>query len=147
MENKEKKLDEFTKKIFKESSLEIPSFDFTDKVMTNLPEIEIAKATRVNTSAKKIKYEPLISKKGWVMIAAFVATLLSSPYFYSGGEASDLVVDKWIKMKSIFNLSIEMPNIGVLNSDVLAISAALFTVYFLLEIFLLNNWMNKRRFY
>ena len=54
MENKEKKLDEFTKKIFKESSLEIPSFDFTDKVMTNLPEIEIAKATRVNTSAKKI---------------------------------------------------------------------------------------------
>lgn len=147
MENKEKKLDEFTKKIFKESSLEIPSFDFTDKVMTNLPEIEIVKATRVNTSAKKIKYEPLISKKGWAMIAAFVATLLSSPYFYSGGEASDLVVDKWIKMKSIFNLSIEMPNIGILNSDVLAISAALFTVYFLLEIFLLNNWMNKRRFY
>ena len=147
MGNKEKKLDEFTKKIFKESSLETPSFDFTDKVMTNLPEIEIAKATRVNTSAKKIKSEPLISKKGWAMIAAFVATLLSSPYFYSGGEASDLVVDKWIKMKSIFNLSIEMPNIGILNSDVLAISAALFTVYFLLEIFLLNNWMNKRRLY
>ena len=147
MGNKEKKLDEFTKKIFKESSLEIPSFDFTDKVMTNLPEIEIAKATRVSPLAKKIKYEPLISKKGWAMIAAFVATLLSSPYFYSGGEASDLVVDKWIKMKSIFNLSIEMPNIGVLNADVLAISAALFTVYFLLEIFLLNNWMNKRRFY
>ncbi|WP_417885660.1 hypothetical protein [Zunongwangia sp.] len=144
MGNKEKKLDEFTKKIFKESNLEIPSFDFTDKVMANLPEFTMAKATRVNTSESKIKYEPLISKKGWAMIAAFVATLLSSPYFYSGGESSDLVVDKWIKMKSIFNLSIEMPNIGVLNADVLAISAALFTVYFLLEIFLLNNWMNKK---
>ena len=147
MENKENKLDEFTKKIFMESSLETPSFDFTDKVMANLPEFTMANAARVSPLAKKIKYEPLISKKGWAMIAAFVATLLSSPYFYSGGEASDLVVDKWIKMKSIFNLSIEMPNIGVLNSDVLAISAALFTVYFLLEIFLLNNWMNKRRFY
>ena len=146
MENKEKKLDEFTQKIFSETSLETPSFNFTDKVMANLPEIHSAKIKRAKTSVKKIKYEPLISKTGWGMIAAFVAILLISAHFSSAVKASGVIIDKWGKLKSIFNFSIEMPNIDILNTDVLAISIALFTAYFLLEIFLLNNWMNKKSF-
>ena len=68
MENKENKLDEFTKKIFMESSLETPSFDFTDKVMANLPEFTMANASRVSPLAKKIKYEPgrkMLLIKNW----------------------------------------------------------------------------------
>ncbi len=147
MENKENKLDEFTKKIFMESSLETPSFDFTDKVMANLPEFTMANASRVSPLAKKIKYEPLISKKGWVMIAAFIALLLITSYFPSAEGASEVVIDNWSKVKSVFDFSLELPNISILNSDVIAISVVLFTAYFLLEIFLLNNWMSKRRFY
>ncbi|WBL26659.1 hypothetical protein [Zunongwangia sp. HGR-M22] len=146
MENKERKLDEFTKKIFKGSSLETPSYNFTDKVMTNLPEIKIAEATTGKTSANKIKYEPLISKKGWVMIAAFVAILLLSSYFSSTVGASEKLINKWSEFKSVFNFSFEMSNIDILNSDLLAISVALFTSYFLLEIFLLNNWIINKRF-
>ena len=146
MENKETKLDEFTQKIFSETSLETPSFNFTDKVMANLPEINSAEIKSAKTSVKKIKYEPLISKTGWGMIAAFVAILLISAYFSSAVNATGVMIDKWSKLKSVFNFSIEMPNIDILNTDVLAISIALFTAYFLLEIFLLNNWINKRNF-
>ena len=145
MENKEKKLDEFTHKIFNETSLETPSFNFTDKVMANLPEIHSAKKIKTN-SVKKIKYEPLISKSGWIMIAAFVAILLISAYFSSAVNASEVMIDKWSTLKSVFNFSFKMPNIGIINTDVLAISVALFTAYFLLEVFLLNNWINKRNF-
>ncbi|MFC6859299.1 hypothetical protein [Zunongwangia atlantica] len=145
MENKEKKLNEFTQKIFSETSLETPSFNFTDKVMANLPEIHSAKTIKT-TSVKKIKYEPLISKSGWIMIAAFVAILLISAYFSSAVNASEVMIDKWSTLKSVFNFSFKMPNIGIINTDVLAISIALFTAYFLLEIFLLNNWINKRNF-
>ncbi|UAB84029.1 hypothetical protein INR75_17950 [Zunongwangia sp. SCSIO 43204] len=146
MENKEKKLDEFTQKIFNETSLETPSFDFTDEVMANLPEIHSAKRIKTKTSVKKIKYEPLISKSGWGMIAAFVAILLISAHFSSAVKASGVMIDKWSRLKSVFNFSVEMPNFDILNTDVLAISIALFTAYFLLEIFLLNNWMNKKSF-
>jgi len=145
MENKEKKLDEFTQKIFSETSLETPSFNFTDKVMANLPEIHSAKTIKTN-SVKKIKYEPLISKSGWIMIAAFVAILLISAYFSSAVNASGVMIDKWSTLKPVFNFSFKMPNIGIINTDVLAISVALFTAYFLLEVFLLNNWINKRNF-
>ena len=109
-------------------------------------QINSAKIKRAKTSVKKIKYEPLISKSGWGMIAAFVAILLISAYFSSAVKTSGVIIDKWGRLKSIFNFSIEMPNIDILNTDVLAISIALFTAYFLLEIFLLNNWMNKKNF-
>lgn len=145
MENKEKKLDEFTQKMFSETSLETPSFNFTDKVMANLPEIHSAKTIKTN-SVKKIKYEPLISKSGWIMIAAFVAILLISAYFSSAVNASGVMIDKWSTLKSVFNFAFKMPNIGIINTDVLAISIALFTAYFLLEVFLLNSWINKRNF-
>ncbi|MCL6217592.1 hypothetical protein [Zunongwangia pacifica] len=147
MKNKEKKLDEFTKKVFSETGLETPSFNFTDKVMVDLPEINSAKTASTNTSINKIKYEPLISKKGWVMIAAFITLLLTTSYFSSAVGASEAVIGNWSTVKSVFNFSLEMPNISILNSNVLAISAVLFTAYFLLEIFLLNNWMNKKRLY
>ena len=146
MENKEKKLDEFTQKIFSETSLETPSFNFTDEVMANLPEIHSAKKISTATSINKIKYEPLISKSGWGMIAAFVAILLISAHFSSAVNASGVIIDKWSRLKSVFNFSVEMRNFGILSTDVLAISIALFTAYFLLEIFLLNNWMNKKSF-
>ncbi len=138
MKNKEKKLDEFTQKIFSETSLETPSLNFTDKVMANLPEIHSAKTIKTN-SVKKIKYEPLISKSGWIMIAAFVAILLISAYFSSAVNASGVMIDKWSTLKPVFNFSFKMPNIGIINTDVLAISVALFTAYFLLEVFLLNT--------
>ena len=147
MENREKKLDEFTKKIFRGNSLETPSFDFTDKVMANLPEFTMVKAARVSPSVNKIKFEPLISKKGWVMIVAFIALLLTTSYFSSAEGASEAVIDNWSTVKSVVNFSLKLPNISILNSDVIAISVVLFTACFLLEIFLLNNWISKRKFY
>ena len=53
-------LNELTKKIIGETSLEQPSLDFTTNVMA---QVEM-------TSEKIIAYKPLISKKGWLAIVA-----------------------------------------------------------------------------
>ncbi|MDN3593398.1 hypothetical protein [Zunongwangia endophytica] len=138
METKEKKLDEFTQKIFKETDLETPTFDFTNKVMTDLPEIDF----KVDHS--EFQYKPLISKSGWTMIAALLLILVISPYYSSAVMASEEMMSNWDKFGSFFKPSFDSSNFSILNSEVFAISLALFATYFLLEILLLNKWMDKR---
>lgn len=69
MNDKEsKKLDDFTKKMVKELPVEKPSVNFSKNVMEVINALE--------TKEQKV-YEPLISKKGWFMIAAsFVGFIL-----------------------------------------------------------------------
>ncbi|GGK25207.1 hypothetical protein GCM10007962_19300 [Yeosuana aromativorans] len=58
--NTDKHIEKLVDKMMKETSLETPSFDFTNKVMDQVLALSSSKAT---------VYKPLISKKGWVLIS------------------------------------------------------------------------------
>jgi hypothetical protein len=60
-------LDNFTKKMVKETPVEKPSIDFSSNVMNAINALEVKKAT--NT------FEPLISKKVWMLIVACIIAL------------------------------------------------------------------------
>ncbi len=68
MNNKEKELlENFTKKLVKETSLEKPSMSFSKNVMNAINKLETEKEISV--------YQPLISKKVWLII---IGSLLGS---------------------------------------------------------------------
>ena len=66
-ENENKFFDEWSEKIIKETHLEMPSEDFTDKVMKQVYAIH---------STEKIVYKPLIPKRIWVYVLAFFSALI-----------------------------------------------------------------------
>ena len=68
-ENADNYLDDLTKKVIKDSSIEKPSFDFTNTVIANVNAIAKNKAT---------VYRPLISKTVW----SFVIGLFLIVFFY-----------------------------------------------------------------
>ena len=55
----ENKIDRFVAKVFKEVDMETPSEGFTDRIMDQIHTLETSKLT---------SYQPLISKKIWVLI-------------------------------------------------------------------------------
>ena len=68
-------LDSFTKKMVKEAPIEKPSIDFSMNVMDAINAIEIKKSTS--------KFEPLISKKVWLLISA--AIIASTLFLFKSG--------------------------------------------------------------
>ena len=76
MNDKEKDLlDDFIKKMVKETPVEKPSVDFTANVMDAINAIEVKKAAS--------KFEPLISKKVWFLIVSGIIAL--TVYLYKSG--------------------------------------------------------------
>ena len=68
MNDKEKNLlNDFTRKMVKETPIEKPSIDFSRNVMNAINILEVKKAKRV--------FEPLISKKVWLLISVGIIAL------------------------------------------------------------------------
>ncbi|OUR95598.1 hypothetical protein A9Q87_00320 [Flavobacteriales bacterium 34_180_T64] len=74
-ENANKHIDSFTKKLFKDASMESPSFDFTANIMS---QVNALSATNVTV------YKPLISKRTWILISIAVLALIA--YFIFGSQ-------------------------------------------------------------
>lgn len=68
-------LDSFTKKMVKETPIEKPSVDFSSNVMDAINALEVKKATS--------KFEPLISKKVWLLISASI--IASTVFLFKSG--------------------------------------------------------------
>ena len=69
MNNKDNHLlDDFINKMIKETPIEKPSIDFSSNVMDAINTLEVKKLT--NT------FEPLISKKVWLLILAGIISLV-----------------------------------------------------------------------
>ena len=67
-ENADKYLDQLARKVMKDASVERPSFDFTDVVMSQVSTLNHKPIT---------VYKPLISKRTWVYVSiAFAALVL-----------------------------------------------------------------------
>jgi len=92
MEAENKKLDQFTKEVMQDAGLQAPSTDFLANVM--------AAVTHEKVPVKA--YKPLISKVGWLIIAAlflifaFVLTRFSLGFSIFGDwNLSSLVIEKY----------------------------------------------------
>ncbi len=133
MKNKENKnIEKLVENLMAETAMEIPSVDFTAKVMSGVFAVE---------KKKSLVYKPLISKWAWYIILGSFACLFSFVLFKNHQNTP---------MESYFNFSLfnsekffhffsglEIPPIA---SYVFLIA----TVMIFIQIFFLKNYLNKR---
>ncbi|MDG2193942.1 MAG: hypothetical protein P8K77_03625 [Polaribacter sp.] len=133
-EHKEnQKLNTFAKKYLKEIELESPSVDFTSKIMGVISDLEITKST--------VAYKPLISKKGWFLLAtSIIAILLVS---VKGVES------KWLTFPELNFSFLEKINIsglfdGFSVSNTVLYTACLFAVLIAIQLVYLKGYFEKQ---
>lgn len=127
----DKNIENLVEKMMSDSSLETPSFDFTSRVMSQV----------LATDRKPIYYKPVISKRGWFVIFAAIAGLITWFIFNgnsqngtgSGFDFSFINTDKVFKALSGFQFS------GTTTNIVLLAMLMMF-----IQIILLKGYLNKR---
>ena len=93
MENSPKEIEKLTQKWVQEAGLEQPSLDFVQKVME-----------AVDVSASKAKvYRPLISKRGWSLVAALFIACVVAIYLLPLGDSGYLTSIDLTNLPSIQN--------------------------------------------
>ncbi len=127
MEEQYKNIDRLTKKIVEDAGMHSPSVNFLDNVMSAVEAKSVQKT-----------YEPLISKKAWMVIAALFIGWLGILYFY---PATQLNFIKELNLSQRF--SIKNPLAGLQISKSLAYAIG-FMALFLIQIPFLKHFLNKR---
>ena len=131
MERDEKKIEAFIDKLMSADSLEQPSLDFTDKVMSKVEAISSSTAT---------VYKPLISKSIWyIIIGSFVALV---GYIYL---KEPVINNGWFNRFDLSNFSINpLENVSFNFSKTLIYAVVLLAVMVSIQIPLLKHYFNKR---
>ncbi|GAB1857098.1 hypothetical protein MHTCC0001_19340 [Flavobacteriaceae bacterium MHTCC 0001] len=134
MNNKTHKyLDDLSKEVIKSTPIEQPILDFTSTVMTQVLELKTSPFT----------YKPLISKKGWFIVFAFVVSSIILVTYTSDSLYSSLLVNS-IDFNVLFdNTFLEaLCNMSVSKTVIYAV--VLFGVMFSVQISMLKYYFNKR---
>lgn len=127
-DDKEKQLDEWSKKLFDKIALETPSFNFTTQVM---------KEVVLLSENKSVKYTPLISKKVWFIIGLVFSGLLGFAVF-----AKVLTTESWFSTRSNIKMTALIPELSVSKTALYAI--VLFGIMLLIQLPLLKQYFNNR---
>ena len=129
MKENDKNVEQFIEKVMKETSLEMPSFDFTSKVMAQV----------ALEQSKTITYKPLISKTTWMALFTGIAAVLAYAFF---GGSPENKLD--INISAFFSERIPgfIPNLHF--SDVTTYSVLIIAVMALVQIQLLKHYFDKR---
>lgn len=134
MEDKvDKNIEKLIEKAMRSSSLEVPSFNFTAKVMSRV-------TARYN--AEVVVYKPLISKAAWGIIAISVLALVIYAFF-----GTDSTGTGWLSKLDFGVLSdIKVPNplSEFKISKTFTYAILLFGVMLCIQIPILNNHFNQR---
>ena len=93
MENSPKEIEKLTQEWVQEAGIEQPSSDFVRNVMDVID---------ANTSMSKV-YRPLISSRGWGLVAALFVASLVVVYFFPLGEFRYLETIDFSNLPSIQN--------------------------------------------
>lgn len=128
-ENEDKQIEKLIEKVMKHSTLKSPSVDFTSLVMGKVEVIE---------SSSKLIYEPLISKRSWVLIAmGFVGLMIF--IFMNQPESSGWFNLNYFKTDRITHLFSALH-----PSKIVAFSIGLFFLMLLIQIPLLKRTFDKQ---
>ncbi len=131
MESNEKKIEAFIDKLMANETLEQPSVDFTDKIMSKVESISNSTAT---------VYTPLISKSVWyVIIGGFIA--LVAYIYLKEPAASSGLFDRF----NLSNISINpLQNVSFEFSKTLMYAMVFLAIMVSIQIPLLKQYFNKR---
>lgn len=129
-ENIDKQMEKLTDKVMKHSVIESPSFDFTENVMSQVIAFEESRVT---------SYQPLISKRAWILIFVGFFAFLAYVIFVTKPETSDWfnIVDMNTERASKLLNGIQTPRIAAYGVGLLA-------MMLLIQIPLLKNYFDKR---
>ncbi|TYA71355.1 hypothetical protein [Seonamhaeicola marinus] len=133
MDKTDKYLDELSKEVFKNASIDRPSIDFTASVMSQISKLETSTTT----------YKPLISTKGWLL------TALSTVLFIVciGLSSGSINTSSWfesIDLSNILNIDLvgKLPSLSLSNTFIYAV--VLFGVMFAIQVPFLKNYFNAQ---
>lgn len=134
----DKEIEQFVEKIMEKTSLDMPSSDFTANIMSKVLEIKTTEATA---------YQPLISKKVWIMIGLGVLTLLIYIVFGAKTESSGFINTIDLSMltnNKIANIlsSIELSNFQVSRTFGYALMSL--GIMICIQILFLKHHFNQR---
>jgi ammonia channel protein AmtB len=134
MEDKETKyLDDLSRKVIMNTTIERPSFNFTDSVMSQVNALQENKAT---------VYKPLISKTSWVLIGfGVLALILYILFFGTKTETSNWIQSLDFSVFTNINMDV-LPSLS--TSKIFTYAFLFFGLMFCIQIPLLKNHFNKR---
>ena len=131
--NIDKHLEKLTNKIMEETSLESPSFDFTDNIMS---QVQIIKTSDVTV------YKPLISKSIWILIALGFITLIGYLIFGTTSQESEALFT--INFDALFNNRFTETLSAMKFSDTLMYAIVSLGIMLFIQIPLLKNYFDNR---
>ena len=132
-QQEDKYLDHLAKKVMKEASLESPSFNFTNAVMSQV------KAFETNTATM---YKPLISKTGWLFISAILLGVISYAIF--GTNTADSGWLSRVDLSVLSNFKVTNLLSGVAIPKTVTYAVVLFGLMLSVQILFLKRHLNKQ---
>lgn len=130
MEYNDKKLNSFVDQLMTNATLEKPSIDFADNLMSKIEGISTSTVT---------VYKPLISKTAWITIIIIMGVLVGYMYFSEPVSNSKLL--EIIDLSKIKN---PLANVSFNFSKTLTYTMVLLALMLGIQIPLLKNYLNKR---
>ena len=129
MEKQSKNIDRITKKIIKDAGLEQPSADFFSNVM---------EAIESQSTSPSIVYQPLISKKVWILLFALTAAVLVLLFIFPVFSETSLINP--ITIPEQFKFSFNLPEMKLSKTTIYGVG---FLSLFLLQIPFLKRQLNN----
>jgi hypothetical protein len=120
-------------KMMKSSTLESPSVDFTSQILSKIETLQQSKTT---------VYQPLISKKIWVLIISGCIALVVYAFFSTSSESSSWLSTVDYSKLPTFNISERLSTITF--SKTMMYALVLLSLMVFVQIPLLKNYYDKR---
>lgn len=133
MERQNKHIDQLVEKMMKDTSLESPSSNFTNTIMS---QVEVIANSDITT------YKPLISKRAWLILGSVVLLVILYSLFaeHTTEEGITFINNFKVSAKNKFTSIISHLNF----SKTITYTMGLFAMMLLLQIPLLKDHYNKR---
>jgi len=131
--NSDKHIEKLIDKIMADISLDTPSSNFTSNVMTQVE-------TLVNQSA--IKYQPLISKRSWILVLISVMALITYFVFGASLESSGWFSGIDFTLESSNKLTNIMSSLKLSKTSYYAV--IMLSVMLIIQIPVLKYYFDKR---
>ena len=132
-EHTEQHLDKLAKKVMQSSSIESPSLDFTANIMAK---VEVSAINNITV------YEPLISKRVWLLILILVIGGMSYGFFGNGLEGLGWFDN--VDLSIISNNKVTDAISGIAFSKTLMYAVGLCGLLFFIQIPMMKYYVEKR---